>query len=35
MTFAKLFDNVIINDDLQTAEQETFALLETFINSKC
>ena len=35
MTFAKLFDNIIINDDLQTAEQETFALLETFINSKC
>lgn len=33
LTFAPQFDHVVINDDLETAKQETLTLLETFLNA--
>ena len=33
LTFAPQFDHVIINDDLETAKQETLTLIETFLNA--
>lgn len=31
MTFASQFDNVVVNDDLQKAEEETYALIKAFL----
>ena len=31
MTFAPQFDHIVVNDDLQTAKDETFRLLEEFL----
>lgn len=31
MTFASQFDNVVVNDDLQKAEKETYALIKAFL----
>ena len=33
MTFAPKFDHVIVNDDLETAKQETFDIVSQFLNS--
>ncbi|MBQ9656935.1 MAG: guanylate kinase [Prevotella sp.] len=33
LTFAPQFDHVVINDDLETAKQETLTLIETFLNA--
>jgi len=34
MTFAPQFDYVVVNDDLETAKQETLQLVQQFLNSK-
>ena len=34
LTFAPQFDHVVINDDLETAEQEALQLLQDFLNLK-
>ena len=34
MTFAPQFDHVVINDDLETAKQETLSLLRNFLSLK-
>ena len=34
LTFAPRFDHVVINDDLETAEQEVLQLLQDFLNLK-
>ena len=31
LTFAPQFDHIVVNDDLETAEQETLALVEVFL----
>jgi guanylate kinase len=31
LSFAPQFDRVVINDDLQTAEEETFAIISQFL----
>lgn len=33
MTFAPQFDHIVVNDDLQTAEAETLALIRSFLDS--
>jgi guanylate kinase len=33
MTFAPQFDRVVVNDDLETAKQETLQLVQQFLNS--
>ena len=33
LTFAPQFDHVVINDNLETAKQETLTLIETFLNA--
>ena len=33
MTFASQFDHVVVNDDLETAKQETLQLVQQFLNS--
>jgi len=32
MTFAPQFDHVVVNDDLETAKQETLQAIKTFLN---
>ena len=32
LTFAPQFDHIVVNDDLETAEQETLQLIEQFMN---
>ena len=34
MTFAPQFDHVIVNDDLETAKQETLRLVKAFLNGQ-
>jgi guanylate kinase len=34
MTFASQFDHVIVNDDLQSAKQETLSVVMDFLNQK-
>jgi guanylate kinase len=32
MTFAPQFDHIVVNDDLETAKQQTLRLVETFLS---
>lgn len=34
LTFAPKFDHVVVNDDLSTAEQQTYALIKAFLEQK-
>ena len=34
MTFAPQFDRIVVNDDLETAKQETLSLLTTFLSNE-
>ncbi|MDD6552871.1 MAG: guanylate kinase [Prevotellaceae bacterium] len=34
LTFAPKFDHVVVNDDLATAEQQTYALIKAFLEQK-
>ena len=35
LTFASQFDKVIVNDDLETAKQETWTVVKRFLDGKC